>query len=240
MPKAAAGTGTNGAPGSQTLARGLSALQLVAAAPSGLTAQQVADDIGVHRTIAYRLLTPSRSTGSWQGRRRPLPVGVGAGGAGRVVRQQRPAAEPAHPARACRRSRHHGVAADRRGRSAGRDRGDRADATSSTNCRSTRAAATRWTRGGGHRAAGQHAAAARRADLVPQTRKQGWVITHGEVEPNTYGLAVPVRRSPPSPPTCINLISHREDVVMRRQRRGHQGGQRIIGDPRVRIRQPKG
>jgi hypothetical protein len=26
---------------------------------------------------------------------------------------------------------------------------------------------------------------------------------------------VPVRRSPPSPPTCINLISHREDVVMR-------------------------
>ena len=58
MPKtSAAGTGTNGAPGSQTLARGLAALQLVASAPNGLTAQQVADDIGVHRTIAYRLLT---------------------------------------------------------------------------------------------------------------------------------------------------------------------------------------
>jgi hypothetical protein len=41
------------------------------------------------------------------------------------------------------------------------------------------------------------------------------VITHGEIEPNTYGLAVAVRRDPPSPPTCINLISHREDVVMR-------------------------
>lgn len=40
------------------------------------------------------------------------------------------------------------------------------------------------------------------------------MITHGEVEPNTYGLAVPVRRRPPSPPTCINLISHREDVVL--------------------------
>ena len=51
-------------------------------------------------------------------------------------------------------------------------------------------------------------------DLVPLARQQGWVITHGEVEPNTYGLAVPVRRRPPSPPTCINLISHREDVVM--------------------------
>jgi hypothetical protein len=26
---------------------------------------------------------------------------------------------------------------------------------------------------------------------------------------------VAVRRQAPSPPTCINLISHREDVVMR-------------------------
>jgi DNA-binding IclR family transcriptional regulator len=52
-------------------------------------------------------------------------------------------------------------------------------------------------------------------ELVGQTRKQGWVITHGEIEPNTYGLAVPVHRRPPAPPTCINLISHREDVVMR-------------------------
>src|SRR5271156_5441364 len=52
-------------------------------------------------------------------------------------------------------------------------------------------------------------------DLVVHARKQEWVITHGEIEPNTYGLAVPVHRVPPSPPTCINLISHREDVVMR-------------------------
>ena len=48
---------TPGAPGSQTLARGLSALQLVANSPAGLTVTQVADDIGVHRTIAYRLLS---------------------------------------------------------------------------------------------------------------------------------------------------------------------------------------
>src|ERR1700751_3400249 len=47
---------TTTAPGSQTLARGLNALQLVADAPSGLTVQQVADGVGVHRTIAYRLL----------------------------------------------------------------------------------------------------------------------------------------------------------------------------------------
>ena len=47
-----------------------------------------------------------------------------------------------------------------------------------------------------------------------QAREQGWVITHGEVEPDTYGLAVPVKRRRPAPPTCINLISHREDVVL--------------------------
>ncbi|OUZ05414.1 hypothetical protein B0172_00892 [Mycobacterium avium subsp. paratuberculosis] len=41
------------------------------------------------------------------------------------------------------------------------------------------------------------------------------MTTYGEIEPNTYGLAVGVRRPAPSPPTCINLISHREDVVMR-------------------------
>jgi DNA-binding IclR family transcriptional regulator len=52
-------------------------------------------------------------------------------------------------------------------------------------------------------------------DLVVQARGRGWVMTYGEIEPNTYGLAVPVQRPAPSPPTCINLISHREDVVMR-------------------------
>src|SRR6476619_2092873 len=68
-------------------------------------------------------------------------------------------------------------------------------------------------------------------DLVPLTREQGWVITHGEVEPDTYGLAVPVRRKSPAPPTCINLISHREDVSRARSRVSHQGGQRVIGNP---------
>src|ERR1700751_6235022 len=57
MTESSANTAPNGAPGSQTLARGLAALQLVAASQTGLTVQQVADDIGVHRTIAYRLLT---------------------------------------------------------------------------------------------------------------------------------------------------------------------------------------
>jgi DNA-binding IclR family transcriptional regulator len=50
---------------------------------------------------------------------------------------------------------------------------------------------------------------------VSRARERGWVTTYAEIEPNTYGLAVSVHRQAPSPPTCINLISHREDVVMR-------------------------
>src|SRR6201988_3787374 len=46
----------SGVPGSQTLARGLSVLQVIADSGVGLTVQEVADHVGVHRTIAYRLL----------------------------------------------------------------------------------------------------------------------------------------------------------------------------------------
>src|SRR6476646_11899317 len=42
--------------GSQTLDRGIRALELVAATPGGMTVQEVADRLEVHRTIAHRLL----------------------------------------------------------------------------------------------------------------------------------------------------------------------------------------
>lgn len=43
-------------PGSQTLARGLTALVAVTESPDGLTTQEVAERLSVHRSIAYRLL----------------------------------------------------------------------------------------------------------------------------------------------------------------------------------------
>ena len=42
--------------GSQTLDRGIRALEMVAASPEGMTVQEVADRLEVHRTIAHRLL----------------------------------------------------------------------------------------------------------------------------------------------------------------------------------------
>jgi DNA-binding IclR family transcriptional regulator len=50
----AAGPGTP--TGAQTLARGLSALEMVASAENGMTVQEVAERLGVHRTIASRML----------------------------------------------------------------------------------------------------------------------------------------------------------------------------------------
>jgi DNA-binding IclR family transcriptional regulator len=215
MPKATAGNGANGAPGSQTLARGLAALQLVASSPGGMTAQQVADDIGVHRTIAYRLLSTLAQyrfvAKGEDGRYRPasaLAV-LGASFDNNVRQLSLPTLR---------------ALADELGTTVSLliAEGDQQVAIAvivPTNVfyqlsfhEGSRYPLDRGAAGIALLASMPPRPGER--DLVPQTRKKGWVITHGEVEPNTYGLAVPVSRRPPSPPTCVNLISHREDVVL--------------------------
>src|ERR1700724_4597556 len=206
----------NGAPGSQTLARGLSVLQAIATSRNGLTVQDLADQVGVHRTIAYRLLATLAQfrlvARGEDGRYRPA-AGLAVLGASfdRNVRQlsvpilraladdlgttvsllvaegdQQVAIAVIVPSRVSYQLSFH------EGSRYPLDRGAAGIAL----------LASMPPRPG-------------ERDLVGQTRQQGWVITHGEIEPNTYGLAVPVRRRAPSPPPCINLISHREDVVMR-------------------------
>jgi DNA-binding IclR family transcriptional regulator len=210
------GASTNGAPGSQTLARGLTALEVVAGSHGGLTAQEVADLVGVHRTIAYRLLSTLaqfRLVAKGEDGRYRSAAGLAVLGASfdNNVRQlcmptlraladdlgttvslliaegdQQVAIAVIVPSRVSYQLSFH------EGSRYPLDRGAAGIAL----------LASMPPRPG-------------ERDLVPAARRRGWVITHGEVEPNTYGLAVPVRRPPPSPPTCINLISHREDVVMR-------------------------
>src|SRR6201997_4443419 len=207
---------TSTAPGSQTLARGLNALQLVADAPSGLTVQQVADGVGVHRTIAYRLLgtlSQFRFIAKGEdGRYRPA-AGLAVLGASfdRNVRQlslptlraladdlgttvsllvaegdQQVAVAVIVPSQVAYQLAFH------EGSRYPLDRGAAGIAL----------LASMPPRPG-------------ERELVTRARERGWVMTYGEIEPNTYGLAVPVHRPAPSPPTCVNLISHREDVVMR-------------------------
>lgn len=205
----------SGAPGSQTLARGLNALQLVANSTTGLTVAQVADDIGVHRTIAYRLLSTLAQfrfvTKGEDGRYRSasaLAV-LGASFDNNVRQLCVPTLR--------------GLA-DELGTTVSLlvAEGDQQVAIAvmvPTNVyyQLSFHEGSRYPLDRG--AAGLALLASMpprpgERELVQQTRRQGWVTTHGEIEPNTYGLAVPVRRKPPSPPTCINLISHREDVVL--------------------------
>jgi DNA-binding IclR family transcriptional regulator len=213
MPIAAAET----ARGSQTLARGLAALQAVAAAPEGLTVQQVADQVGVHRTISYRLLntlTGFRLIAKGDdGRYRSaaaLAV-LGASFDNNVRQLSLPTLREL---------------ADELGTTVSLlvAEGDQQVAVAVLVPTQVTGYQLAFHEGSRHPlslgAAGIALLAAMPArpaerDIVPQTRERGWVVTHGEVEPGTFGLAVPVRRRPPSPPTCINLISHREDVVLR-------------------------
>ena len=190
--------------------------KLVAASSTGLTVQQLADQVGVHRTIAYRLLstlTQFRLVAKGEdGRYRPA-AGLAVLGASfdRNVRQlslptlraladdlgttvsllvaegdQQVAVAVIVPSHVAYQLSFH------EGSRYPLDRGAAGIALLSS-----------LPPRPGER------------DLVSRARERGWVTTYAEIEPNTYGLAVAVHRQAPSPPTCINLISHREDVVMR-------------------------
>lgn len=215
MSELSANNAPNGAPGSQTLARGLAALQLVAASRTGLTAQQVADDIGVHRTIAYRLLTTLaqyRMVAKGEDGRYRSAAGLAVLGAS-FDNNVRQLSVPILRA-----------LADELGTTVSLlvAEGDQQVAIavivpSNVFYQLNFHEGSRYPLERGAAGIALLASMPKRPgerDLVPQARQQGWIITHGEVEPNTYGLAVPVKRRPPSPPTCINLISHREDVVI--------------------------
>lgn len=208
--------GANGAPGSQTLARGLAALQAVAEAPKVLTVQQVADHIGVHRTIVYRLLNTLAAARlvakGDDGRYRPAAALAVLGAA--FDNNMRQLSLPTLR-----------TLADELGTTVSLliAEGDQQVAVAVI-VPTQVAYQLAFHEGSRHPlsrgAAGIALLAAMpprpdERDVVPQTRQRGWVITHGEIEPGTYGLAVPVPRPAPSPPTCINLISHREEVVRR-------------------------
>lgn len=206
------GSGT----GSQTLARGLTALQMVADSPGGLTVQQLADQVGVHRTIAYRLLTTLTEfrllAKGEDGRYRPAS-GLAVLGAA-FDRNVRQVSLPTLRA-----------LADELGTTVSLliAEGDQQVAIavivpSHVAYQLSFHEGSRYPLDRGAAGVALLASMPPRPgerDLVTRARERGWVTTYGEIEPNTYGLAVAVRRPPPSPPTCINLISHREDVVMR-------------------------
>lgn len=204
-----------GAPGSQTLARGLNALQLIASSPNGMTVAQVADDIGVHRTIAYRLLSTLAQfrfvTKGEDGRYRPAAALAVLGAS--FDNNVRQLCGPTLRGLAD----HLGSTVSLLVAEGDQQVAIAVIAPTNVYYQMSFHEGSRYPLDRGAAGIALLASMPPRPNerhLVPQTRLRGWVITHGEIEPNTYGLAVPVHRRAPAPPTCINLISHREDVVL--------------------------
>jgi DNA-binding IclR family transcriptional regulator len=199
--------------GSQTLARGLTALQLISESPGGLTIQEVAERLDIHRTVAARLLATLvqfRLVARHDGRFQPA-AGLAVLGASfdnnlrelsmpvlrRLADQTRATASL--------------LVAE----------GDEQVAIAvivplGVSYHLSFREGSRYPLDRGSAGLALLASAPPGPDereVVTQARERGWVLTHGEVEPGAYGLAVPVKRSSPAPATCINLISHRSDVL---------------------------
>lgn len=202
------------APGSQTLARGLRALELVARANDGMTTQEIADALDVHRSIATRLLSTLadfklvvRGSDS----RFRAATGLAAL-ASNIHTTLIGTAEPVMR-----------ELAEKVGATISLlvAEGDEAVAMAvvSPSQSSYHLAFRTGSRHPIDRAAGGIALLAampRRpgeAARVTEARERGYAATMGEVEPGAYGVAVPLPPVPGMPPACLNLITHRAEVA---------------------------
>jgi len=209
-----ADSGTRSTAGAQTLARGISALRAVASAPAGLGVQDLADELGVHRTIAYRMLSTLADAGfiakGTDGRYR--------GAAGLLTLRAAAYESLKHLAQPELSS-----LADRLGATVSLLVTEQNDAVaiSVVEPRGTRYHIA-FHQGSRHPldrgAAGLALSAALpprpdEPERVAEVRERGYAITHGEVEPGAWGLAVPLRVPGADLIACVNVISHREDLV---------------------------
>lgn len=202
-------------PGSQTLARGLDALRAVVDSREGLTPQELAARLDVHRTIAYRILLTLAEAGM---------VAKGAdgryrGGIGLFALAQGATSAFRQAALPIMRE-----LADETGATASLlvGQGDEAIAlavveSSSATYRISFAEGSRHPITSGSAGLALRMLETSQVDpaadeALERARTLGYARTFGEVEPGAYGLATPVRRAD-APPMCVNLITHREDLI---------------------------
>lgn len=216
------------ATGAQTLARGLSALSAVAGAPQGLAVQDVADLLDVHRTIAYRLMSTLVDAGfiakGDDGRYRGATglLALRAAGYESLTYATAPVLADL---------------ADALGATVALlvIENDEAVALQVLSPRASNYHIA-FSMGSRHpldKGAAGHALMAATAPRegesteVAETRERGWAITHGQVEPGAWGLAAPVRLPRLGIIACVNVISHREDIVRTSVDRVVETAQRI-------------
>jgi DNA-binding IclR family transcriptional regulator len=201
------------AQGAQTLARGLVALRTIAQEADGVGPNDLAERLGVHRSIAYRLLQTLVDSGfavrGDDGRYRGsvgllvLASGGLAGLRATVLPPMRSAAEELGATLSL-------LVAEGREASAlavvepQRSRYRIAFAEGSTHPLDRGAA--------GHVLCAFRPAGDDDPEPVRLARERGWSQTFGEVEPGAFGLAVPLVLGD-GPPMCLNLITHRHEIV---------------------------
>jgi DNA-binding IclR family transcriptional regulator len=200
--------------GSQTLDRGIRALEMVAAASGGMTVQDVADGLGVHRTIAHRLLaTLADHRLIARGPDNRFRAGGGltalAGGVQSTLR------ETAMPIM--------------------RELAEELESTVVLLVREGEevvgiavAAPTKSTYHLAFRTGSRHPLGRGSAGIcllsalpprpgerpeVTRARAQGFAVSRGEVEPGAHGLAVLIRQGDSVPNACLNLITYRDDIM---------------------------
>ena len=200
--------------GSQTLDRGIRALELVAAAAGGMTVQEVADRLGVHRTIAHRLLT-TLADHRLIARGPDNRFRAGGGLIALANGLQSTLRDTALPIM--------------------RELAEELESTvvllvregeevvgiavaSPVNATYHLAFRTGSRHPLGRGAAGiclLSALPARSGERpeVTRARTQGFAVSRGEVEPGAHGLAVLIRQGSEVPNACLNLITYRDDIM---------------------------
>jgi DNA-binding IclR family transcriptional regulator len=212
--------------GSQTLARGLRALLAVIESTDGMTVQQLAAELGVHRTIAYRLLQTLASFGF---------VSVGNDGAYRGGFRLASLADAYLPALRATALPVMRETANDIGCTVSLFVTERNEAVSIALVEPTTVSFHLRFKEGmrtplGRGAAGYALLAA--APPVPGeptdvslARKRGYAISHGEIESGAFAVAAAIPNFQPR--ACLNLISFRKEEAKAAEKRIVEAAERV-------------
>lgn len=214
VPTLEAGSAPSKNVGSQTLDRGIRALEMVAAAPGGMTVQEVADRLGVHRTIAHRLLA-TLADHHLIARGPDNRFRAGGGLTALANGLQSTLRDTAMPIM--------------------RELAEELESTVVLLVREGEevvgiavAAPTKGTYHLAFRTGSRHPLGRGSAGIcllsalpprpgerpeVTRARAQGFAVSRGEVEPGAHGLAVLIRQGGDTPNACLNLITYRDDIM---------------------------
>lgn len=200
--------------GNQTFARGLQALLAIADSKDGLTVQQVSELLGVHRSIAYRLvqtltdfdLATRRGDGAY------IPGARLATLADAYHPRLRDAAGPVMHALANRLEATVSLFVEQGGTALAIAMVEPTNAAHHLAFRpGMRTPLTRGAAGYAILAAGPPAAG--EPDEVAHAREHGYATSHAEVEAGQHAVAAWIPMSGSGTRACLNLITYRADVV---------------------------